>query len=260
MVEPNNPDLNFLYAFSVHNEVNIHYRLHAHRYHELVLVQNGRFRSHVLGNEYIALPGDILLYPARTPHEEWGDENKHVITWTCGFEYNGFPLDEPVLRRDVDGAIQDFLIALTPLHYQDKVSGTMERHKSECRTVLQSLLTEMERLKLRGPQATVEKVRAYIRAHLADTITIDDMAACAGLSRSHFSRLFHASAGRTPWAEVQYLRMEEARRLLTTTTLALHEVAPHVGVANEFHLSRLLKNVLGVRVSDLRPSKGKNSP
>lgn len=251
-MQQTNCHLTFLYAFPVHLDANTHYRLHAHSYHELVLVQSGRFRSRVCGHEYTAVPCDILLYRARTPHEEWAEDGKPVLTWLCTFEWNGFALDEPILRRDTHGKVQDLLAELFPLHFRDKITGSDQCHVQECPTILRALLAELELLRPRGPQAVVEKARAFVRTHLDEPISIEDVAQHVGLSRSHFTRLFHATAGRTPWSDVQHLRVEEASRLIATTTMCLHEVASHVGIANEFHLSRLLKTILGVGVRDLR--------
>ena len=58
------------------------------------------------------------------------------------------------------------------------------------------------------------RVEAYVRAHLASSLSLDDLAGAAGLSPFHFARAFRQTTGQTPFAFVRALRMETAARLL----------------------------------------------
>jgi len=239
------------YAYPVFTEPNIHYRLHAHRNHELVLVQHGRFRSQVCGEEYVAVAGDILLYTAHTPHEDWAEGDNTVMTWACGFEWNGFGPDEPVYRRDTDGNVQHLAEQLTGWYLRG-LNVEPELQHPEGSRLLRALLVELERLAPFKKNALVDKVRAFISSKISEPLTLDDLAAVACMSKYHFIRQYKALTGRTPMDDVKSLRVEEARRLIVTTNLPLHKIAPQVGITNEYHLSRLLKDHLGVGVRELR--------
>jgi len=54
--------------------------------------------------------------------------------------------------------------------------------------------------------------------------------------------------------DARVLRAEMAHHLILTTSLPLDEIAAQVGVDTEFHLSRMLKSVLGASVRELRNS------
>lgn len=55
--------------------------------------------------------------------------------------------------------------------------------------------------------------------------------------------------------DVRRLRVEEARELIITTNLLLKEIAPLVGLSDEYQLSRLLRRYLGVSTRKLRKSE-----
>ena len=92
-------------------------------------------------------------------------------------------------------------------------------------------LQALAHLSREGQKNTVEKIRSvgglsrtnrsrleeYIRAHLSDSITLDDLAQLIGLTARHLSRAFRASFSETPMQYVVALRMEKAARMLLET-------------------------------------------
>ncbi len=244
--------LRFRDAFLVHNDAGSHYTPHSHVFNEIVLVQSGRYRARLGNDEYIALPGDILLYTARTPHEEWVESKDTVMTWTCWFYGDVFEPDEPIFRHDNTGKIQTFLAELCSLYTYRLFTGHETAREQECRDILVALVDELNRTKQSGSADVIEKSRAYIRSRLAEPLTVPELARHAGLSRCYFSHLYRTLTGLTPSDDIKRLRVEEAKRLIETTTLPLREIAPKVGIANEYYLSRLLKSLLKTGVRQLR--------
>jgi AraC-like DNA-binding protein len=97
---------------------------------------------------------------------------------------------------------------------------------------------------LRGSER-LAPVTAYIRTHLADRLSVDDMARAAYLSGSRLHALFQQHLGRPPMAYVREMRLTEARRLLVTTQMSMGEVAAATGFANQFHFSRAFRSSSG---------------
>ncbi len=64
----------------------------------------------------------------------------------------------------------------------------------------------------------------------AERITVDDMAAAAGLSRSHFSREFSRMFGESPRAYLQTRRLERAAAMLRSTDRSVAEICMDVGL------------------------------
>ena len=220
-----------------------HYEAHSHCHHEMILVQQGRLRARVGGSDCVAGRGDILLYTAGTLHEEW-TEDCPVLVWTCSFDWSGLGPNERLLRHDAHGRVQELLARMNFLKQIGK------RHL--CPLVVQVMLVEFKRLATLESNAMVEQVRAFIRSNLDSPFSLDDLAQAAGLSKCHFVRQYRTITGRTPMEDARILRVEEARHLLINSTLLLREIAPKVGLRDEYQLSRLLKIHLGMGARELR--------
>jgi AraC-like DNA-binding protein len=67
-------------------------------------------------------------------------------------------------------------------------------------------------------------------ARYTDPLGVDDLAAVAGLSRSHFSREFRRAFGEPPHAYLLTRRLERAAALLRTTEWSVAEICFAVGL------------------------------
>ncbi len=91
----------------------------------------------------------------------------------------------------------------------------------------------------------VRKVANYVDAHLDRTIRNDDLAAIARLNASHFGRAFRNSFGEPPHEYVIRRRVERAQGLMLATNASLSAIALDCGLADQAHLSRLFRRVVG---------------
>lgn len=101
-----------------------------------------------------------------------------------------------------------------------------------------------DRVHLTG--ARLRRVLDHIEAHLAEPLGLGELAAAAGLSPFHFSRVFRRATGETP---VQYLRarrLEHARQLLLTSDMPVEAVGQACGFGNAAHFSRSFTTLVGI--------------
>lgn len=96
----------------------------------------------------------------------------------------------------------------------------------------------------RGPHEFA-RVVDYMRAHLARRLTLDELAAVAGLSPFHFLRRFKARVHATPQQMLMALRLIEAKRLLAAGEPAA-QVAAAAGLSDQAHLTRAFARRYGV--------------
>ncbi len=101
----------------------------------------------------------------------------------------------------------------------------------------------------------VRRVRDYMDAHLGDSIDLATLAGVAGLSVHHFAREFKRSTGDTPHDHLIRRRVERARDMLATTGDSLAEIAFAVGFADQGHLARHFRRMLGVTPGQYRRSR-----
>ncbi|WP_199439860.1 AraC family transcriptional regulator [Umezawaea beigongshangensis] len=88
-------------------------------------------------------------------------------------------------------------------------------------------------------------VLAHLRAHVAEPITLRDMAARTPHDRFRFLRLFTEATGTTPHRYLLGLRMDLARHLLETGADPVAEVARRCGFPSPEHFSRTFHRHFG---------------
>ncbi|MDX2242157.1 MAG: AraC family transcriptional regulator [Leptolyngbyaceae cyanobacterium bins.302] len=89
-------------------------------------------------------------------------------------------------------------------------------------------------------------VTDYINDHLAQELSLEELAAIAQLSAFHFCRSFKRSTGFTPHQYVIRQRVERAKQLLKDGKLGIAEVAFVCGFTHQSHLNRHFKRLTGV--------------
>ena len=99
-------------------------------------------------------------------------------------------------------------------------------------------------------------VTEHIDTHLTETITVADLAACAGLSEAHFARAFKQTVGMAPHRFVIERRLERGKRMLADTEDSIAQIAADCGFADQAHFSRAFSQAFGVSPSALRKSFG----
>lgn len=77
--------------------------------------------------------------------------------------------------------------------------------------------------------AHINRLLDYLREHLADTHTIDELAARTAMSRRTFTRHFQKATGMTVLEWLVSERLRQGRELLETTSLSVEAIAERVG-------------------------------
>ena len=97
----------------------------------------------------------------------------------------------------------------------------------------------------------IRRLRDYVVAHLDEPIEVEALADIAGRSPFHFTRVFTRSVGMTPHRYVVHLRLQRAIELVREGRSGLAEIAARTGFADQSHLSRWMRRVLGVSPTQL---------
>ena len=105
-----------------------------------------------------------------------------------------------------------------------------------------------------GPTAQINRARDYIEAHLAESLSVAEIAAAAAMSPSHFSRSFKELTGQPAWTYVQRRRCERARDMLRFTNEAIAAIALRCGFASQAHLTTAFKRTYGLTPAAFRHS------
>lgn len=90
---------------------------------------------------------------------------------------------------------------------------------------------------------TMMAAEEYIRAHLAEDLSLDRLASQANLSPVYFHKLFSAHLGMTPAAFVLSCRIAAAKAMLKTGELSIAEIAARCGFSSQSYFNYKFKEV-----------------
>ena len=98
----------------------------------------------------------------------------------------------------------------------------------------------------------IKEALNFIEQNFQNEITIEDIAACCGLNRSYFGKIFRDALGKSPQEFLISYRMIKAAELLKLTQLSIGDIANAVGYPNQLHFSRAFKSVYNISPRDWR--------
>jgi AraC family transcriptional regulator len=111
-------------------------------------------------------------------------------------------------------------------------------------------------LKIHDPRVRI--VIDFMRSNLHRKISLMEIGRQVNLSAAHVSRLFSTETGYSPSEYLIRLRMETARRLLTTSVLSIKEIMALSGYGNRGHFVEHFKRYFRRTPSEYRRSLALN--
>lgn len=187
------------------------------------------------------------------------------------FEEYDFPFEVPM--RPNDEYLFERLVQLNPtIALPTSDPSTYDNHRTLIHNAMQSRMWSDElKIESRGiiyqlfsrfiQQATtkatshddrITKATQYIMEHLADTITIQELASEACLSPEHFIRLFKNILGTTPVQYITRKRIEKSQHLLFTTDMSVKHIAFVSGYTDSSYFVHTFKRVVGITPQEYR--------
>jgi transcriptional regulator GlxA family with amidase domain len=123
------------------------------------------------------------------------------------------------------------------------LADSARQHQSIYATSLVDTPTEDPRM---------QRLERWLQAHLAEAITVDDMAAVCRLEPRTFRRAFGRAYGFSPKKLLQLKRIEKVRTLLRRSDLSLEDVVGQVGVSDVPSFRKVFQRELGVSPAEYR--------
>lgn len=220
-------------------------------------------------------PGSVTIVPEGAPNE---------ARWTEGVVYDALQLrvKPTLLRRAAEaGGMDPDRIEVVPAvgvrdpeieHAARSLLGELETESLGGRMYAEALANQLAVHLLRShstlprgvsqkgarrpggnlPDPVLRLVTEYVEANLDRGISLAELAELASLSPNHFATLFRRTTGLPPHRYVVNRRVERARLLLSATKDPLAEVARHAGFADQAHMTRQFRQVLGITPGSLR--------
>ena len=97
-----------------------------------------------------------------------------------------------------------------------------------------------------------KQVLDYIAVNYGKNIFLEDMAAKASLSPSHFARLFKQTIGQSPYQFLMAYRIEQAKKMLNNPNILMVDIAFSCGFSDQAHFTRVFKKIEGLTPKQYR--------
>jgi AraC-like DNA-binding protein len=235
------------------------YGRHAHETYTFGVIESGVEEFDYGGQVLRAGPGAVALLDPEVVH------TGHAAT-SAGWSYRVLYPEVSVVtdiaeqlgwRRGTPGFPQTVLydarsVALLRSAHQAAEHGDQLASSSLLTTALAGLLTAHARAgaavsvpAVRRAPATVRAVAELLEDRLTDPPALAELAAMTGLSQFALLRAFRAETGLPPHAYLNQLRVRRSRMLLDQG-ITPADVAFETGFADQAHLTRHFKRVVGV--------------
>jgi len=236
--------------------------------YSLHLVLDGRLRLEYGGTRqelekndlFCLFPGDTYYY-GRLPSESplrlnWlavdGARAKPLL------ELAGITRAAPFRRQAVTPRVREAMEqTLRTLADLDRwrPSAALELQSSIC-DLFAGLVPDAASGPASEPSGWLRECLKFMELHATEGITVQQVAAFAGIHRSYFSHMFAGQVGMPPQQYIRMIRMEKAKRLLTGTDATVTEIALSLGYPNLYSFTRAFKSYYNASPLAVRSSGG----
>lgn len=237
-----------------------HLMVNLNEHQELMQIRAGKKYWHLLH------PGDVVITPAFMPNAWRWDETSNVIAVTiCPSDLSFFlhgvkggadphmegsavvtdPVFASLARGLLDAAGKGIL--QTPLYLRTFESAILER------IAVIGGAKDMGVSRGRLSRGVLRKSLDFIYARLSGDIRVGEVAAEAGMSQYHFSRLFRNATGISPHRFILDLRLARAFALLgVEREKTVAAIAAETGFSDQSHFANAFRHRYGVSPSRCR--------
>ena len=239
-------------------------RRHVADCHELAFVVEGRARIVTPTQVFDLVPGRLLLVDCRVDHEELplDPADSYTLCWCGAYDSlvrlgdtfyvppKSYRMGASALlrgRTDVESIMRAVAAEMSQQDW-----GWVGSVNGLLRYLVSILIRRLRRgnaLRLHATESptvspdshtwrVIHAALEFCDANFQQPIHLADIAAAAGYSPSHLSRLFSVYLGRSISGHLRELRMNAAKHMLEHTELPLSEIAQVVGYSDHSHFTR----------------------
>lgn len=233
--------------------------LHFHEEYAICVIERGHYEFYFEGSHERVSAGSLVLINPGEVHSGYSLDEQ-------GWSYRAFYPGITLMRQiayEITGEDWHTPTFAYPGVIDPELSrqlGTLHRAIEQCRTRLTKdiLLREAmglliqkharnkpENLQHKSDNRAVAIAQDYIQSYYAEDVSLDDIANEAGFSPYYLSRMFKSEVGLPPHKYLIQVRIQRAKALLSSG-MPIANVAVEVGFADQSHLTKWFKRVVGV--------------
>jgi len=265
-----NPMIEWLYVTDIgyYPKAQYHYRqrIHGVDQHILIYCVEGSGRAEVSKKKYELHPGSFIIIPAGEQH--WysaSEDDSWTIYW---MHFKGSASQRLVnallektsnLRGSVEfqsrriGLFEDIYACLERGYGNDNLC-----YANICLYHYISSFIYHDKFNLpenKQGEDAVELSINYMQQHIAQGLSLEEIAASVNFSASHYSAIFRKKTGFAPIEYFNHLKVQKACQYLFYTELRIKEIADKLGIEDPYYFSRMFSKLMGVSPNQYRARK-----
>lgn len=223
--------------------------MHDHPFWELIYMRTGSVRTQH-GPDVIEMrPGMALLHPPLMPHADWVTDHYEIFFLQIDFAVT--PDWPHVIFDDERQSIGQVCDDLCREFY-----GSYGNRDHMIDLLMRRLVLLLDRAADNRRQTeyeqTVAAVRRIIDERYHTHLTVDELAAAVGVSRTCVHVSFSRVLEESPMSYLRTVRLRHALGLIRHTGLTLDTIAESTGFHSSSHLTRHIKALTGLTPGALR--------
>ncbi len=252
--------------------------IHKHTFIEIVYILSGS-ATHIIGDRSVpASKGDLFIINYDTPHTfvHNEDSDEPLIAYDLLFTpsffdssllnsvffesisssflfYSLFPEQQIASDVHISGSSYSVfgeLFNKMYLEFTGRERGYINIIRAYVTELIVKIFRKMESAQSKevssNQRHVVNSTLAYLRKNYQKQISLDELAAQVFLSKDYFSRLFRETTGMPTSAFLQKIRVEEACSLLSSTNIAIKDVALQCGFHDIKYFYSIFKKLTGL--------------
>lgn len=230
-----------------------------------VVRKKGRYDYHILllnigtcevlhnGKTYVLKPGNLVIYAP-------GEEQKYKFVTDCTslwVHFTGTIAGEVLESCNLKSGVYDLNYSKTIFDAFANViqkfhRAGREKYANPALLELIYNISDATNDEYNKNEDVILPILAYINANYNQKITLDELAAKSGYSKSRFSHVFFEVTGTTPIKYQNAVRLNVSCELLSSTKQSISDIAYSCGFSDSLYYSRVFKKTYNMSPSEYR--------
>lgn len=225
-----------------HNKYGIQKNIDSHeiKFHELTFLIDGKMSYYINGEKYDMVSGDIIYIPAESiRRRDIGDGHNDYVS------INFHAPKRLALKHHIpNGITEEIELLLTYFETEHKRPTIINPQKLNC--LLEAMIMQIaDNMMANGKLPLSTQIANYLVCHYSERVTLDDISKETFFSVAYCESEFRKDFGKSIINYLIDIRVSEAKKLLTETSLPCSVIASMVGFGDANYFSRVFKERIG---------------